>query len=79
MALDGGADGLDVLRRVAAAASLWLAPGGRLAGETSERQRPQAVEIVALAGLIPGVASSDELNATVVIGTRPGRPSAQRS
>jgi release factor glutamine methyltransferase len=71
VALDGGADGLDVLRRVSAAAPLWLAPGGHLLFETSERQAPQAVEIVAHNGLIPQVASSDELNATVVIATKP--------
>ena len=69
MALDGGADGLDVLRRVIAAAPQWLAPGGHLLVETSERQAPQTVETVARNGLIPRVASSDELNATVVIGT----------
>jgi len=73
VALDGGADGLDVLRRVAAAAPLWLAPGGHLLFETSERQVPGAVETVARAGLIARVASSDELNATVVIATRPAR------
>jgi release factor glutamine methyltransferase len=71
VALDGGVDGLDVQRRVAAAAPLWLAPGGHLLVETSERQAPQTVEIVACNGLIPRVASSGELNATVVIGTRP--------
>jgi release factor glutamine methyltransferase len=71
VALDGGADGLDVLRRVTAAAPLWLAPGGHVLFETSERQAPRAVETVAGDGLIPRVASSDELNATVVIGTRP--------
>lgn len=71
VALDGGADGLDVLRRVTAAASLWLAPGGHLLFETSERQAPQAVETVARDGLIPRVVISDELYATVVIGTRP--------
>ena len=71
VALDGGADGLDVLRRVTAAAPPWLAPGGHLLVETSERQAPQAVETVAHNGLIPRVARSDELNATVVIGTRP--------
>ncbi|MER5459989.1 putative protein N(5)-glutamine methyltransferase [Streptomyces sp. NPDC002668] len=71
VALDGGADGLDVLRRVTAAASLWLAPGGHLLFETSERQAPQAVETVARDGLIPRVVTSDELYATVVIGTRP--------
>jgi len=69
-ALDGGADGLDVLRRVTAAAPLWLAPGGSLLVETSERQAPQAVEAAARSGLVPRVASSEELNATVVIATR---------
>ena len=69
-ALDGGADGLDVLRRVSTAAPRWLAPGGHLLFETSERQAPQAVDIVARAGLSPRVASSDELNATVVVATR---------
>jgi len=73
VALDGGADGLDVLRRVTAAAPQWLAPGGHVLVETSGRQAPQTVEIVTRNGLIPRVASSDELNATVVIGTRPYR------
>ena len=71
VALDGGADGLDVVRRVAAPAPLWLAPGGHLLVETSKRQAPQTVEIFARSGLLPRVASSDELDATVVIGTRP--------
>src|SRR5664280_619971 len=71
VALDGGADGLDVQRRVSAAAPQWLAPGGHLLVETSERQAPQTVETVACHRLIPRVASCDELNATVVIGTRP--------
>lgn len=73
VALDGGADGLDVQRRVTAAAPLWLAPGGYLLVETSERQAPQTVETLVRNGLVPLVASSDELNATVVIGTRPAR------
>ncbi|MGG0276080.1 putative protein N(5)-glutamine methyltransferase [Bacillus rhizoplanae] len=71
VALDGGADGLDVQRRVAAAAPDWLAPGGHLLVETSERQAKQTVEIFARNGLIPQVACSNELDATVVIGTRP--------
>jgi release factor glutamine methyltransferase len=73
VALDGGGDGLDVLRRAAAAAPGWLAPGGRLLVETSERQGPLAAGIVTGAGLTAGVARCDDLNATVVIGTRPGR------
>lgn len=69
--LDGGPDGLDVQRRVAAQASAWLAPGGRLLVETSERQAPRAAEIFARHGLVPRVVRSDELDATVVVGTRP--------
>jgi release factor glutamine methyltransferase len=71
VALDGGPDGLDVLRRVATAAPQWLASGGHLLVETSERQAAWAAEIFAGSGLLPRVASSDELSATVVIGTRP--------
>jgi release factor glutamine methyltransferase len=70
-ALDGGADGLDVLRRVAAAAPEWLAPGGHLLAETSERQARRAAGIFTRHGLAAGVARSADLNATVVTGTRP--------
>jgi len=76
LALDGGADGLDVMRRVTAAAPLWLAPAGHLLIETSERQAPQTVETIARSGLIPRVATCDELGATVVIGTSPALPSS---
>jgi release factor glutamine methyltransferase len=71
VAFDGGADGLDVQRRVAAAASHWLSSGGSLLVETSQRQAPQTFEIFARNGLIPQVARFDELDATVVIGTKP--------
>ncbi|MBH5335219.1 putative protein N(5)-glutamine methyltransferase [Streptomyces pactum] len=73
VALDGGADGLAVQRRVTAGAPGWLAPGGRLLVETSERQAPRTAAEVARAGLVPQVVSCEELYATVVIGTRPGR------
>ncbi len=68
-ALDGGPDGLDVARRVAAAAPLWLAPGGHLLIETSEGQAPLAAEAFAGAGLIPRVVTSEDLDAIVIIGT----------
>jgi len=70
-ALDGGFDGLSVLRRVSAAAAEWLAPGGHLLVETSEQQAPSAVEIFARNGLTSDTVVSDEYGATVVIGTRP--------
>lgn len=71
VALDGGADGLEIQRRVTSEAALWLAPGGHLLIETSERQAPQTAEAFARNGLIPRVVGSDELDATVVIGTMP--------
>lgn len=71
VALDGGADGLDILRRVTAEAARWLAPGGCLLVETSEHQAPAAVETFARGGLTATLAVSDELYANVVIGTRP--------
>ena len=37
VALDGGADGVDLHRRIAAGAPDWLAPGGVLLVETSRR------------------------------------------
>ncbi|MGE5701317.1 MAG: putative protein N(5)-glutamine methyltransferase [Clostridia bacterium] len=73
-ALDGGTDGLDIQRRVAAAAPLWLKPGGHLLVETSEQQAPLAMEIFARNGLLPQMARSEELDATVIIGTRPLLP-----
>jgi release factor glutamine methyltransferase len=68
MALDGGVDGLDVLRRVAAGAPGWLAPGGHLLVETSDRQAASAAEAFAASGLTPRIASSAELGATVIMG-----------
>ncbi|MEU5344186.1 MULTISPECIES: putative protein N(5)-glutamine methyltransferase [unclassified Streptomyces] len=70
VALDGGGDGLDVLRRVAVEAPRWLAPGGSLLVETSERQAGLAVEILTGAGLTPRLEVSEELYANVVIGAK---------
>src|SRR5690349_24823574 len=68
MALDGGTDGLAVLRRVAADAPAWLAPGGVLLVETSERQAPAMAAAMDAAGLAARVQSDDEWGATVVTG-----------
>jgi release factor glutamine methyltransferase len=69
--LDGGADGLDVLRRVTAGAVTWLSEGGTVLIETSKRQAPLAVAIFESAGLKAAVARSKKLDATVIVGTRP--------
>jgi release factor glutamine methyltransferase len=71
VALDGGADGLDVLRRVTAEVSRWLAPGGHLLFEASEQQVPAALAAVTGGGLDARTATDEDLEATVVIGTKP--------
>ncbi|WP_328429726.1 putative protein N(5)-glutamine methyltransferase [Streptomyces sp. NBC_00443] len=68
VALDGGPDGLDVLRRVAAEAPRWLAPGGCLLIETSERQAPAALDAFTRSGLASRLIVSEELYANVVVG-----------
>ncbi|GAA4093354.1 putative protein N(5)-glutamine methyltransferase [Nonomuraea soli] len=70
VALDGGPDGLDVLRRVLADARSWLAPGGHLLVETSTRQADTAAKLMTDHGLTPRVESSEEFLSTVVIGSR---------
>jgi len=71
VALDGGLDGLDIQRKVAESAKFWLAPGGHLLVETSKQQAPETVDIFSRNGLLTRVVSSEELDATVVIGTIP--------
>jgi len=78
-ALDGGPDGLDVLRRVAAGAPQWLAPGGYLLIETSDRQVPSAEAAFAASGLLTRVARAQDLDATVVIGRLPADPAHKPS
>jgi release factor glutamine methyltransferase len=68
IALDGGEDGLDLHRRIAADAPGWLAPGGRLLIETSARQAPATAQLMAAAGLRPRTVRSEDLDGTVVVG-----------
>jgi release factor glutamine methyltransferase len=69
VALDGGPDGLAVLRRVAAAAARWLAPGGSLLVETSDQQAPAMARAMTAAGLTARAHTSEEYGATVVTGS----------
>jgi len=71
IALDGGPDGLDVHRRIAAGARHWLAPEGHLLVETSRSQSAGSVAAFGAHGLGAEVVSSEELDATVVIGWPP--------
>jgi release factor glutamine methyltransferase len=68
-ALDGGPDGLDVFRRVAAHARGWLRHGGHVLMETGAGQVEAALDALAAGGLRPAVDSDEELGATVVVGT----------
>ncbi|MCU1439521.1 MAG: putative protein N(5)-glutamine methyltransferase [Rhodoglobus sp.] len=68
LALDGGDDGLDVLRRMVAEAPAWLVPGGNLLVESSERQAPVLVAAMTVSGLIPSIERVEELDETVVVG-----------
>ncbi len=66
--LDGGVDGLAVARRLAAEVRRWLAPGGSVLIETSDRQAPAAAAIFTAAGLAATVLEDPERGAVVVTG-----------
>ena len=84
IALDGGPDGLAMLRRAAAEAPRWLAPGGRLLVETSDLQAAAMRRAMTAAGLTARVRRCEEYGATVVtaahlvipngLGPPPGSP-----
>lgn len=67
-ALDGGFDGLRLQARVAAAAPDWLAPGGLLVIETSERQADRTRALFDSGVFETEVLRSQEADATVVAG-----------
>jgi release factor glutamine methyltransferase len=73
VALDGGLDGLAILRRAASDAPGWLAPGGALLVETSDRQAPEMAAAMAAAGLSPAIRTDEDWGATVVTGRAAGR------
>ncbi len=66
MALDGGSDGLDLHRRVAAGARGWLRPGGILLLETSTRQAEETRAACERAGLHSEVVTREESSSTAV-------------
>ncbi|MDQ4053744.1 MAG: putative protein N(5)-glutamine methyltransferase [Actinomycetota bacterium] len=68
VALDGGADGLDLQRRVIDNAGDWLAPGGELVIETGRHQVSGTSAAMASAGLVPDVHTLAELDAVAVRG-----------
>ena len=69
-AVDGGADGLTLHRRLAHEAHAWVRPGGHVLVEVGERQAEAATSLFAAAGWTPRVVHRAEDGATVVIATR---------
>ncbi|GAA5146915.1 putative protein N(5)-glutamine methyltransferase [Nocardioides marinquilinus] len=71
LSLDGGSDGLDVHRRVAAAASDWLAPGGLLVTEAAPVQIPTLCALLEDAGLAAEPVEEPRYDATGVAAISP--------
>lgn len=69
--VDGGADGLDLLRRVATLAPAWLRPGGSVHCEVAPAQVDEALAAFAAAGLTGRAQHDEEREATVVSGRAP--------
>lgn len=67
-ALDGGADGLDVHRRIAAGASAWLAPGGTLAVESSQAQLTVHTELLQANGFTVDTHADEGSGGVVLLG-----------
>ena len=68
VALDGGVDGLDVQRRVVAAAPGWLRADGWLLVETGRAQVTGTRAAFRAAGLSAEVVRDDEVDGTAVVG-----------
>lgn len=66
-ALDGGADGLKLHRRLLAQAPRWLAPGAAVMLEVSDRQVAAAESMVRSSGLVAVVRPSPDDRRTVVV------------
>ncbi|MEV6690597.1 putative protein N(5)-glutamine methyltransferase [Micromonospora sp. NPDC051196] len=71
VALDGGPDGLAVLRRLAGDATRWLAPGGHLVVEVGETQVDLFAAVLTAAGLVPATVRDESLAATAMTARRP--------
>ncbi|MEU0316987.1 putative protein N(5)-glutamine methyltransferase [Nocardioides sp. NPDC006273] len=70
VALDGGADGLDIQRRVIEQAPKHLAPGGVLIIETGFEQAPVTADLMRAHGLVAEIHHDEDLYATAVTGLK---------
>jgi release factor glutamine methyltransferase len=72
-ALDGGADGLDVCRRLIAGARPWLSPAGWVLVEVAKSQAAAAAGLMREWGFRSAVVRREDIGATVVAGTQTRR------
>jgi release factor glutamine methyltransferase len=79
LALDGGRDGVDLHRRIAAGAPEWLAPGGVLLVETSPGQAALTTAAMEAAGLVTGVEVDPEVGGCVAVGRLSPRAAGERA
>lgn len=73
-ALDGGADGLDIYRRIVTAIPTWSATDCALVIEVANHQADTALALVEAAGLDASVEIDDERDATAIVGVAQPRP-----
>ncbi|WIB61007.1 putative protein N(5)-glutamine methyltransferase [Curtobacterium sp. MCLR17_007] len=71
VALDGGHDGLDLHRRIAAGAGEWLCPGGAVVIEVSDGQAEASASAFRAAGFVTRVERDDAVDGTCVVASRP--------
>ncbi len=71
VALDGGHDGLDVVRRVLAEAPAWSRPGGIVVVEVAASQVERASDAARRAGLDPVVRTDPGIGGRVLVSTLP--------
>lgn len=66
--LDGGSDGLDLIRRIISTAPAWLRPGGNLLLECSQQQAETVRGIMELRGFTPETIRREASDATIAVG-----------
>ncbi len=69
LALDGGDDGVDVHRRIAAGVSRWLSPDGYVLIETSQQQAAWTSEALEANGFSAWLERDEDVDGTAVVGT----------
>ncbi|PCN49544.1 putative protein N(5)-glutamine methyltransferase [Curtobacterium sp. 'Ferrero'] len=69
IALDGGADGLGLHRRIAAGSGAWLRPGGSVVIEVSAAQSTASAALFEAQGFSTVIVTDEDLDGTCVVAT----------